>query len=623
MSINNHATNVEFYAGGWHDTTPTCISIEHFWKKIMIDCGLAPWSNTNYSLPKNVDYAIITHPHVDHIGRLVEWWMKNKQCPIFAPEGSKNAIQVWLEWTHRISSQKQWVDEYKEAKVWLNLANNDINTIVWHLQNSSNPEEVPRNRSGRTEETMEHDRKLAKIKNKTTTLEANHNKTIEGIQHKLWLWGYNLSSMDDWVTIGVRLWINWERQQNKAIYIRNVLNTIVSEKHGDSLAELAYNDVVTELDVQKCVESIQEIALGKFYEIFSWFEEWVKWGWEKKSIEIRFENSWHLYSAVAWMVFMKLGKEKTIHVAAMGDVGNDKLPSPPYPKTHIPDDLHNKMDAVICEATYGDRNHFGKNQNRFVDREAALAEYDRILIEAIQNGADVVIPVISLDRPVFGAYEIVTRLFERWSELWKKTKIDPKKVEILYRGYDLEKFLPKSTLVWKKIQKYFKFLSDDRMNGLEKKWKKPRIIFAAWWFLPKTSPAADILARTLKRRNTVVIFINYCGDNESNARKLLRWEPVQVEKKVKDWGKMECTIQIDRDRCHTIDWFSGHADQDTLLKHITTLSKPEWTKVFINHASKKSGQWLRDKIREKCRKIIPVLPRNRDPRPIKYVPVKK
>lgn len=113
------------------------------------------------------------------------------------------------------------------------------------------------------------------------------------------------------------------------------------------------------------------------------------------------------------MVFMRLGKNKeTIHLVATGDFGNDKQPSP-YPKSHIPDDLHHKMDAVICEGTYGDRNHFGNHQNRFADREAALTEYDRILIEAIENGSDIVIPVISLDRPVFGAYEIVTRLFER------------------------------------------------------------------------------------------------------------------------------------------------------------------------------------------------------------------
>jgi Cft2 family RNA processing exonuclease len=105
------------------------------------------------------------------------------------------------------------------------------------------------------------------------------------------------------------------------------------------------------------------------------------------------------------MVFMKLGKKETIRIAATGDKGNDKLSSPPYPRSHIPDELHHTNDALICEGTYGNRNH--------LDREAALTEYDRILIEAIESGADVVIPVISLDRPVFGAYEIVTRLFER------------------------------------------------------------------------------------------------------------------------------------------------------------------------------------------------------------------
>ncbi len=83
-----------------------------------------------------------------------------------------------------------------------------------------------------------------------------------------------------------------------------------------------------------------------------------------------------------------------------------------------------KVDLVIAEGTYGGANH--------PDREAELERFDRIIVDAIRAGKDIVIPIISLDRPIFGMWEIVTRLLEKKSKIGKEANIKPSDVEFLY-----------------------------------------------------------------------------------------------------------------------------------------------------------------------------------------------
>lgn len=63
------------------------------------------------------------------------------------------------------------------------------------------------------------------------------------------------------------------------------------------------------------------------------------------------------------------------------------------------------MDCIVSEGTYGymwEHNY-----------EQGMKQFEAILIESIRKKRDIVIPVISLDRPLYGMWEIVTRLFEK------------------------------------------------------------------------------------------------------------------------------------------------------------------------------------------------------------------
>lgn len=143
------------------------------------------------------------------------------------------------------------------------------------------------------------------------------------------------------------------------------------------------------------------------------------------------------------------------HILFSGDRGNDNLPDP-YPK---PDDegLEDSADFLILESTYGGREHN--------NREKELVKMDKIIINAIARNEDIIIPIISLDRPVIVAYEIITRLI-------KTGVISSDKVEMLYFGNLLEKLMgliPPNHPMKKAIKKYIKTMDKNMLDSLEKK----------------------------------------------------------------------------------------------------------------------------------------------------------
>ncbi len=86
-------------------------------------------------------------------------------------------------------------------------------------------------------------------------------------------------------------------------------------------------------------------------------------------------------------------------------------------------------------------------------------------MEAIKRGEDIIIPIISLDRPLIVFYEIVTRLFE-------SGVVDPKEVDLLHFGNLIDKLLglvPRNNPMWLKIKKYIKPISKDHLKNFQKK----------------------------------------------------------------------------------------------------------------------------------------------------------
>lgn len=108
MSQNNQAT-ITFH-GGAGIVTGSNFLLEVFGKKIIIDCGLVQgdreaaeknYADFNYD-PKTIDYVIITHAHIDHIGRLPRLVAQGFSGPIYCTEPTADLMELMLDDSQRV-----------------------------------------------------------------------------------------------------------------------------------------------------------------------------------------------------------------------------------------------------------------------------------------------------------------------------------------------------------------------------------------------------------------------------------------------------------------------------------------------------------------------------------------
>ena len=88
-------------------------------------------------------------------------------------------------------------------------------------------------------------------------------------------------------------------------YRKDVLTEMINLKHTSRTLRLAEEEIQTPEDVERCIDNITELTLGKFHKIFSGK---VGRGKNKQqSIEVRFQNSGHTYSTVSATTLYRLG----------------------------------------------------------------------------------------------------------------------------------------------------------------------------------------------------------------------------------------------------------------------------------------------------------------------------
>lgn len=620
---NIHA---EFISGvGWR-VTPTAYIATVFNKRILVDCGLDPKEGIlKIPNPHQIDAVLLTHAHVDHIGSLLYFYLANRDCPIFVPQGSKKAIKISLIRGYEI--QNRWTEneqEFKNCTKWLQDARELLAKFMFNYSGRNNHSDWDKkmNKQGRKQQSIAHEKRQTQINIEIAKKEHDreHAKTL--LTEKLWLEWYDVDGTADLRDLAAQYDIEWK--WTKQQLTRDILNKIISLIYRQKMKNLADSHIITRNDVDKCIEKIQELTLGRFHRIFDNEKE------QRQRIEIMPLNSGHLYSSTAWMYVMRVGWKSWIKILLTGDIWNQSLPDP-YPKIDIsPLEIrdkttrevigYQKMDCIVSEGTYGymwEHNY-----------EQGMKQFEAILIESIRKKRDIVIPVISLDRPLYGMWEIVTRLFEKWSEAGKEADIKPEEVDILYVGQDMQSYFPirENNTMWKKIQKHWGHLERDRI--LSQKWKKPRIIFAAGGFIQPESPAAWILLQSLKICDTQIVVINYCGEKGSNGDNAISGKEFTVIEKLKWSGrgeKVERTLQLSwAQEGHRISGLSGHADGKTIVWLWWKLAK-NGAKIFIQHSSDPARRELKEKatshLREKGLEII--LPRKGRKYPIKKIAEKK
>ena len=287
------------------------------------------------------------------------------------------------------------------------------------------------------------------------------------------------------------------------------------------------------------------------------------------------------------------GKEKK--TVFTGDLGNNDIPLLDSP-TMIED-----ADVLVMESTYGSRLHL-RNDKKAED-------FLNIVSETLDNGGTVVIPSFAVGRTQEILYEINRLRDEKDDEEFRRKYKTLMKADV-YVDSPLaisatEVFRENTNLFEPEVQEeilrgdnplefpglHFTRTADESKALNED--TRPSIIISASGMC-EVGRIKHHLKHNIWNPKSTILFVGY------QAPGTLGYQIVNGAKTVKIFGE-EFAVNA---RVEYIEGYSGHADQEGLMKFIYSfIKKPK--NIFLVHGEEESQEVLRDKIEQETN--IPVI----------------
>ncbi|MGD0914971.1 MAG: MBL fold metallo-hydrolase [Thermodesulfobacteriota bacterium] len=303
-------------------------------------------------------------------------------------------------------------------------------------------------------------------------------------------------------------------------------------------------------------------------------------------VKVRFQDAGHILgSALIELWIDEGGVEKKLIFS--GDLGSSDQPivrDPSWVK---------EGDVLWLESTYGNRLH--------KSREETLQELLKIVREAIEHQAKVVIPAFAVERTQDIIYTIgqllrkglipsipvyidsplaisATEIFKRNSDCF-----DQETKALLMGGENPLEF---PELIYTQTTEESKAINEDTKSGI--------IVSASG--MCDTGRIQHHLKHHLWREESHVVFIGYQAEGTIGRR------IVDGAQTVRLFGE-EIAV---RAHIHTLGGFSAHADQKGLLEWLSHLNNPE-LEIFVNHGEEKISLELSELIRQRfhLKTIVP------------------
>jgi metallo-beta-lactamase family protein len=244
-------------------------------------------------------------------------------------------------------------------------------------------------------------------------------------------------------------------------------------------------------------------------------------------------------------------------------------------------------DAVFLESTYGDRRHRPYAQT--------VAEFERIVKKVAQTGGKILVPTFAIGRSQQMLYHLAIMFLRKDIPPFPVFLDSPMAIEASKVYVKYPDLFDEELIAWKKRgllpldKRIFKptvTASESRsLNDQE----GPCVILAGAGMC-NAGRILHHLANNLSKPTTHVLIVGFQGHG-SLGRKL-----VDGEKTVRIFGQ---PTQV-RATIHTLNGFSGHADQSDLLKWFGTLAAAK-PKVILTHGEDRGRETLAKLIQQKYR----------------------
>jgi metallo-beta-lactamase family protein len=297
-----------------------------------------------------------------------------------------------------------------------------------------------------------------------------------------------------------------------------------------------------------------------------------------EGIKLSFFDAGHILgSAITHLTIDENGKVITLGFS--GDLGRPNLPILKDPEK-IPD-----VDYLICESTYGGRNH-----DNPTDAEDQLAE---VINKAHKNGSKIIIPAFSVGRTQELVYAI-HRIFESGKAPELKVYVDsPLSVNAteVFRVHpecfdnEISEFVIKN-------QDPFGFNKLSYIRDVEDSKKLnevggPLIIISSSGMC-EAGRILHHLANNIENPNNIVLIVGYSAQHTLGRRITERDEIVKI------FGE-EYNLNAE---VIVMDSFSAHADADELLDYVNHFDKSRLQNIFLVHGEEDQQNIFSKKLKD-------------------------
>jgi metallo-beta-lactamase family protein len=287
-----------------------------------------------------------------------------------------------------------------------------------------------------------------------------------------------------------------------------------------------------------------------------------------------------------------------------GDLGNPYTPLLAAPKSPY------QADVLVLESTYGDRNHVNRRQ-----RKALLKQHIK---RCLKNSGVILIPAFSIERTQELLYELEDIIHHSRNEpvaeglVWNE-------LEIIVDSPLANKF----TKVYRKLKSFwdaearvkinagrhplsFEQLTtinshQDHLNALAylKRTANPCVVLAASGMC-SGGRMANYLKALIEDPRTDILFAGYQAEG-TPGRMIQQHGPAHGE------VELDGRLYTINAGVYTLDGYSAHADQDSLVRFVTRMRKKP-REIRLVHGEPEAKQTLQRLLQQKvpdCRVIIP------------------
>jgi metallo-beta-lactamase family protein len=246
-----------------------------------------------------------------------------------------------------------------------------------------------------------------------------------------------------------------------------------------------------------------------------------------------------------------------------------------------------QADAVFLESTYGDRCHRPYSQT--------VTDFERIVKKVAKTGGKILVPTFAIGRSQQMLYHLAIMFLKKEVAPFPVFLDSPMAIEASKVYVKYPDLFDDELAAWQKRgllplnKKIFKATVTANESRALNDQEGPCVILAGAGMC-NAGRILHHLAHNLSKPTTHVLIVGFQGHG-SLGRKL-----VEGEKSVTIFGQRTPVAAT----VHTLNGFSGHADQSELLKWFSTLA-PSKPKVFLTHGEDRGRESLAKLIQQKHR----------------------